>query len=165
MLNEGRLKFYARDIRSEISNVLRWHSNMLIENAFNDRIVFDAYSLYLDYMRQHPDTDPTHTKFRIDCISGEVETEPMGEGAHGSMTAFTYDTDLNCWVKLANCIDRQMTITAEYNGEVHTGDYVRILEFAGGYGNFGAIEERYFAVDNHNAFLPKDRIKTIEPKR
>lgn len=143
-LSRDRLEFFARDIRAQVSDVLRWHSNMSIENTFNSTIVYDAYTLYLDYMRMHPDIDAARTKFHIDCVEGTVDTEPMPDnGEQTSMSAFSHDSDLNQWVKLADCIDRQFTVTCENKGKKQEYDCVRVLESAGGHGDLGHIEERY----------------------
>lgn len=114
--NPNRLKFFARDVRTEVSCVVNYHGNVQVENVYNDRIVYDAYTLLARLPHIQKDVEYT-----VDCISGEITEEPYK--TNGLQTHFNlseWACDLLPWVRLANCIDRQFEVTCEYDGKVET---------------------------------------------
>lgn len=116
--NPDRLKFFARDIRAYVSNVVGCCHNVRVENAYNDCIVYDAFTLlskYLDGMAEAPHDK----KFTVDCVSGEVAEENYNP--NGYPVYFNHSErqhDLLPWVRLANCIDRQYEVTCEKDGKI-----------------------------------------------
>lgn len=114
--NPDRLKFFARDIRAYVSDVVGGYSNVRVENAYNDRIVYDAYSLLAKHL--YGFTEPPHnTKYTLDCVSGEIVQEPFKPSAPPFyFNPSEQQYDLLPWVRLANCIDRQYEVTCEKDG-------------------------------------------------
>lgn len=117
--NYDRLKFFARDIRAEVSDVVHLYSNVQVTGSYNDCIVYDAYTLIARYVANHSEV-PKDTLFLVDCISGEVETDKF-VNSDFNFKAFSlseWEHDLLPWIRLANCIDRQYEVTCEKDGKI-----------------------------------------------
>lgn len=116
--NPNQLKFFARDIRAYVSNVVGGYSNVRVENAYNDRIVYDAFTLLSRYLYGMVEA-PHDKKYTVDCESGKI-TEgsytPNGYPVYFNPSEQQYD--LLPWVRLANCIDRQYEVTCEKDGKI-----------------------------------------------
>lgn len=115
--NPKRLAFFAKDIRSEISErVSRYFSQFTVEGSYNHSIVKDAHTLLCEYLQEHRDTDMDKTKFHIDCVKCTVETEPY-EPRPNDYTTSTLDRlpdhDLTVWSRLAGRIDEILTKNQE----------------------------------------------------
>lgn len=111
--NYDRLKFFARDIRAEVSDVVNYHSNIKVVNAYNDRIVYDAYTLLMRLP-----WIPEDKVIVVDCISGDIADEDM-DGFEGSkFIPSEWEHDLLPWIRLANCIDRKYEVTCEKDGKI-----------------------------------------------
>lgn len=148
--NPARLKFFARDIRAYVSDVVGCCHNVRVENAYNDRIVYDAYSLLAKHL--YGFTEPPHnTKYTVDCVSGEIAQEPREPSTHPfyfNLSERQYD--LLPWVRLANCIDRQYEVTLENDGKTEKTMCIQ------------DPDGRYTCVDNWNRFANPQYIKDIE---
>ncbi len=101
--NQDRLEFFAKDILTEVSQYMFYHHNISVDNNINCAIRNDAYTLLAGYLEKHPDVDKASTKFNIDCLSGNVTTEPL-ENPDKYCCFMRYDYDLSEWVKLAKLI-------------------------------------------------------------
>lgn len=151
--NPDRLKFFARDIRAYVSDVVGGYSNVRVENAYNDRIVYDAYTLLTKHLGAVAEV-PRDKRYVVDCLSGEVAEEPYMVSNHGiyfNPTNHAYD--LLPWVRFANCIDHQYEVTCEKDGKIEKAVCIQ------------DPDGTYTCVDNWrraaNARYIKD-IKTIE---
>ena len=124
--NEDRLQFFARDIKNEIADTMRWWKNVKIEGEGNDRIVYDPYFLLTRYMYEYPHTEFASTDFEINCIHGVVRTykreTPLTDTdmCHHQVP----DCDLEEWSKLASCISNSFTI--EIDGKEY--EVIRVFE-------------------------------------
>lgn len=110
-----RLKFFARDIRAEISQRMNWLKGVICRGDSNSQIVTDAYTLLVKYLEDNPEIKFEENDFDIDCAAEIVSSVPSSQ-----LKDITYDTfpssDFHGWIKLANYIDRQKKITVG-NGE------------------------------------------------
>lgn len=150
-LNNSRLLFLARDIRSEISNYINCYNNVIIKNAHNDRIRFDAFTLLCEYKRMRPDQKwDGYLSYEVDCIMGEVEAYPL-DASHYKPGMLTLDLDneldLPYWAMLANCIDRQYEVTVSDNGEHKKYTCIK-----------HPVTDEYVNVDNWSSFINNDYI-------
>lgn len=119
LLKEDRLKFFARDIRAEISNRMNCYGNILVHNADNHCIKYDALSLLANYVQNHPEQKEGETFYEIDCITGNVEASSWAiESRRSALLPFYIcnEFDLPYWALLANCIDRQYEVPLNCNG-------------------------------------------------
>lgn len=149
--NAERLKFFARDIRANISGIVGFCSNVRIENAYNDSIVYDAYTLLTKHM-QGVKEPPVNVRYIVDCISGHVSTEAYKP--NGYTTYFnpqSCECDLLPWVRLANCIDRQFEVTCENAGKVEKAICIQ------------DPDGKYTCVDQWNRYAGPEYIKDIKP--
>lgn len=149
--NPERLKFFARDIRANVSDVVGWYSDVRVENAYNDRIVYDAYTLLTKHLQGV--TEPScNVRYIVDCISGEVTTEayePKDYATYFDPQSCEYD--LLPWVRLANCIDRQFEVTCENDGNVEKAICIQ------------DPDGRYTCADDWNRYADPKYIKEIKP--
>lgn len=145
--NYNRLKFFARDIRAEISNTIGYYSNIKIKNADNDRIIYDAYTLLVEYFKRYSNISSIQD-FIVDCVSGKVTHDGPYLGLR-SFNPSEWENDLIPWIRLANCIDRQYEITCEKGGKIKK---VICIQDPDG---------TYTCVDRWNAHIVMDNIKTI----
>lgn len=122
--SEERLQFFARDIKSNIANVMQFWKNINIEGAGNDRIKFDPYFLLTRYLYENPDIDFAATDFDIDCMSGEIAMSKRERPLTDAEMAWAKvpDTDLECWSMLASSISDAYTVQAKEVGDVEVID-------------------------------------------
>lgn len=103
---EDRLRFFARDIRSEISQRMGWLEGITVSREYNSVIVTDAYSLLVRHLQNHPEEKFETHDFEIDCVAETVTSAPSKQ-----LKTMLHDifpaTDFHGWIKLANFIDRQ----------------------------------------------------------
>lgn len=113
-----RLKFFARDIRSYISNAVGFYSNVQVDNAYNDRIVYDAYTLLAKHLVDEKEM-PRDRRYVVDCISGGIQAESREPERISSLfKPEECEYYLLPWVRLANCLDRQYEVTCKNDGKV-----------------------------------------------
>ena len=114
VISKHRLLFYAGDIKAEVSNVMNWWDNVRVENAYNDRIVYDAYFLITKYMYEHQDVVFRDYDFVIDCITGNVDVYKRETPLTDSELAWNGlpNHDLSQWSALASRIADTFEITA-----------------------------------------------------
>lgn len=149
--NPERLKFFARDIRAYVSDAVGGYSNMRVENAYNDRIVYDAYSLIAKHLDGVTEA-PSDKKYTVDCISGEVTEKPYTPNGYPMyFNPVDHGYELLPWVRLANCIDRQYEVICE-NGD-KTEKAICIQDPDGA----------YTCVDKWNRRANPEYIKDIKP--
>lgn len=145
-----RLKFFAKDIRANIANIMGSYYNIEIKNGYNDRIVYDPYTLLVEYLNNHPETS-IDVQFTIDCIAGKVEA---GTTQYQNVSTFfpkSWEIDLIPWIRLANCIDRQVEVTCEKDGKAEKA--ICTQDPTG----------EYTCIDNWNRHPIKESIKEITP--
>lgn len=145
--NYDRLKFFARDIRAEVSHDIGFFSNIMVNNAYNDRIVYDAYTLLAKLWPRYNDV-PADKTVIVDCISGEITEVREGAGFNIFVPS-DYAVDYLPWIRLANCIDRQYEVDYEVNGRIDKE--ICIQEPDG----------TYACVDRWNALLCPEFIKEV----
>ena len=159
--NESRLRFFARDIKNEIADVMRYWDNVKTENTGNDRIKYDPHFLLCRYMYNHPECEFTKTDFEIDCIAGTVTASPRPEPIEENMAMFHKipDVDLMEWSKLASCILDSFTV------EIKNGDKKESVEVIESYEQVRydydepwRWERRYNAASRWTQFVPDDLI-------
>ncbi len=143
--NYDRLKFFARDIRAEVSDVVNYHSNIKVVNAYNDRIVYDAYTLLMR-LPWIPEDRVTI----VDCISGDIVLEDTDNFKGSKFIPSEWEHDLLPWIRLANCIDRQYEVDYEVNGRIEKE--ICIQEPDG----------TYACVERWNALLCPEFIKEVK---
>ncbi len=118
-LKQDHLEFFARDIRAEVSDRMNRYRNISVQNAYNDCIRYDALTLLADYVQKHPEQKESETSYEINCITGEVYSEPWEPNdKYPFPFQVCNEIDLPYWVLLANCIDRQYEVTLNCNGNV-----------------------------------------------
>lgn len=158
--NQERLRFFAQDILSNVSQQLHFFYNIFTERDDNCSVKNDAYTLLAGYMEKHPDTDLAATKFTIDCYSGEVFTDPL-ENPNGHRCFTAYDFDLPSWIKLAKFIlgaSHRVTFKHPELGE-HTADCIQVPD----YDNERGWHIEYVPVnENWNSIVPPEWITKIE---
>lgn len=121
-LSIERLKFFARDIRTNISEIVGMYSNVKVENAYNDKIVGDAYSLLASYIYTFNEKyfNPEDWIFTVDCVRCTVHAERNPKFLKDKADAFLFtlgkQRNLAYWAMLANCIDNQYELTLEKDG-------------------------------------------------
>lgn len=117
--NYDRLKFFARDIRAEVSTVVGFHSNVQVAKAYNDIIVYDAYTLLAKHLSGVQEI-PYDKTFIVDCVSGEIteDERPTRFDRFDRFDPAEDERDLLPWIRLANCIDRQYEVTCEKDGKI-----------------------------------------------
>jgi hypothetical protein len=126
-MNENRLRFFARDIRSQISTCMQFGKGIYVKGNSNDRICYDAHSLICQWLMAHPDVDYTKGEFFVDCINGIVEHDNVQDTVD-TLRRFP-DIDLQIWARLADCIDRQQQIDVEFGGKTTRVNAVRCLGY------------------------------------
>jgi hypothetical protein len=151
--DSARLRFFARDLRANISDVLHWRRGINVTNAYNDRIESDAYTLLMMYLMEHPSIDPKTTRFDIDCLQCTVTSEPLQVKLAGMDTMPSEFNSLLPWVMLADCIDRQYEVFTEYNGKKEAHRCILVY----GYENQGYYS-RFYPVDNLRAYIPQEYV-------
>lgn len=150
-----RLEFFARDIRAEVSDRVKFRRNVQVENAYNSKIVKDAYSLLIEYLQQHPDVLHEKTFFEIDCVECSVSEKPWEVPDEYKFSRFEYSIDLPAWITLANCLDSQKEVTVKDND--------------GNEQTFICVEQptrnglSYVLVDNWATHLDSDYIVSVKP--
>lgn len=157
LLKEDRLKFFARDIRTEVSNIIDRYGNVSVTNAYNDCIKYDALTLLASYVREHPDQRECDTFYEVDCLTGEVEASPWGlTKSHLYSLPFHVrnEIDLPYWILLANCIDRQYEVKFLRNGIARMVLCVK-HPIAG---------EEYTFVNNWSAYMCRELIIDVKPR-
>lgn len=147
--NHNRLKFFARDIRAEVSTVVGFYSNVQVTKAYNDIIEYDAYTLLAKHLSGVQEI-PCDKTFIVDCVSGEI-TEDEGPTGFERFDPAEDERDLLPWIRLANCIDRQYEVDYEVNGRIEKE--ICIQEPDG----------IYACVDRWNALLCPEFIKEVKP--
>lgn len=110
--NEDRLKFFASDIRENISNQVKFFRNVHVENHHNSTCKYDAYSLIVQAcidkgIKAH---NTAKYVFFVDCYTGECKVEGAKQD-YSKEYCFRLDIDLPKFISLANSIDRQKEIT------------------------------------------------------
>lgn len=116
-----RLCFFAADIRAYISDCVSYYDNVHVENAYNDRIRYDAFSLLYKYIEAIPLEERTDETYTVDCLSGEVTAEPFKPKDYPIRFGHKERLyDLLPWVRLANCIDRRYRVTCSHDGKTDT---------------------------------------------
>lgn len=180
-LNPGRLNFFARDLRCEVSEQMRWHDNIHVHNDSNDRIVKDALTLMCEFLIECPECDPLKTAFDIDCVACTVISEPYVPkpqrlDANGEViytpSAFDFYREFGFligWVNFADCIDRQLQCISEYQGERHENNVIETYDVEYDYNEEKHINEnphivkRYALASNLNCSICKEYIKGLKP--
>lgn len=145
-----RLMFFAKDIRTNIAGIMGSYYNINIKNGYNDRIVYDPYSLITEYLKKHPETS-TNVQFNIDCIAGEVTA---GNTEYQNMDTFLpsyWKIDLLPWIRLANCIDRQVEVTCEKDDKTEKAICIQ------------DPDGEYTCINNWNRHPIKEAIKEVTP--
>lgn len=146
-----RLKFFARDIRVYISDAVGFYSNVQVDNAYNDRIVYDAYTLLAKHLADEKEM-PRNRRYVVDCISGDIQTESREpERIFSLFKPEECEYYLLPWVRLANCIDRQYEVTCKNASKV---DKAICIQDPDG---------TYTCVENWNRFANTEYIKDIKP--
>lgn len=160
-MSKGRKEFEARDIREYISNYMHSYPNIEVSNAYNDRIKADAYTLYLDYRKAHPECDPEKTKFYIDCTACTVDSEPWEKKGKYQLP-FTDDMDLESWCDLAACLAGEIYVVShEYKGNAGQSECIRSLS-VNRYQGANTVEEHYHKLDNWSIFIAPEYITKVE---
>lgn len=150
-----RLVFFARDIRAEISEHIKFCQNTHVDNAYNSTIVKDAYSLMMEYLHQHPEVRYKKVFFEIDCVDCTVTEKPWEVPDEYKFSGFEYSVDLPAWITLANCLDSQKEATIKDN--------------EGSEQTFICVEQptrdglSYVLVDNWSIHLDSDYIVSVKP--
>ncbi len=147
--NYNRLKFFARDIRSEVSTVVGYHSNIQILNAYNDRIVYDAYTLLAKHLSGVQEI-PYNKTYIVDCVSGKI-TEIEEPAGFNRFKPSESEHDLLPWIRLANCIDRQYEVTCEKDGKIEKAICIQ------------DPDGTYTCVENWNRSPIPEFIKEVKP--
>ena len=113
--NEERLQCYARDIKDNIAQTMRWWENIEVEGTGNDCIKFDPYSLLSRYLFEHPGCDFASNDFEINCLHGVVRVYKRDTPLTESQMTFCKvpDIDLAEWSKLASCISNSFKVDIE----------------------------------------------------
>ena len=146
-----RLQFYARDIRAEISRCVGYHGNVQVENAYNDIIRHDAYTLLYKHLKDLPEA-PYDKKYTVDCVSGEItEKAYKPNGYPIYFNPKEWECDLRQWVLLANSIDRRYKITCKRDSQEETCECT--VDHQG----------RYTCMDNWNRHPIPELITDITP--
>lgn len=171
--NADRVAWLVRDLRETASHRLAWLKNVHVENEFNDRNEYDAYTRIAQHLENTPirfcDWD-----WEVDCISGKVtatgRVEPL-TSASGNYIQTLYDCDIATIVTAANIIDtsRHCIVVSEYEGKSKetlcfpsicaeqildandrpTGDY--------------SYRTQYKPADRPNVWLCDEYIKQVKP--
>lgn len=115
IISDDRRKFNAKDIREEISSVLRWRDDVHIDNFVLD---VDAASLIMQHIVNAKLDMTKDWVFEVDLRTHEVKHHPAT--AKSSANIINDLSDLNPWIKLANWLDPHEEITYEYKGERKT---------------------------------------------
>lgn len=121
-----RLKFFAGDIRSEISMSFGWNDGISIEGNSNSIIKTDAYSLITKFLEENPEYSWDCYNFKIDCVKDIVTPHKRKENRSKSSGTFCMYGDFpndsfSGWIKLANSIDKRNIITVS-NGEIEESE-------------------------------------------
>jgi hypothetical protein len=160
LMNENRLRFFARDLRSQVSGCISFYKGMHVEGAFNDRIRYDAHSLMCQWCMEHPDADLARSEFYIDCIKGTVEqdlnTNCSDKDTIGKIKRFPLH-HLEYWCKLADAIDRQEPAIVRRGEDSEIVGVVKRVEYA----RYADGTEGWFEVYNvpdkgFNSYVAKD---------
>ncbi len=161
-LSQERLEFFARDIRSEISDRVNRYGNILVHHAYNDCIKYDALTLLASYAREHSEQKECETFYEVDCLTGEVNTSPWtleNQRSYSLPFQVCNEIDLLYWVLLANCIDRQYEVRLNCNGNERTELCVKHPVVAGEYtvvSNWSTCVCNQFIVDVKPLFSEED---------
>lgn len=118
--NLSRLKFFARDIRSEISGSFAFTSGIDVEGSYNSVIQIDAYSLLATGLEENDKVSWNDYDFEIDCVEKRISPNqraiPRSKSNDSSYTSFPR-TEFEGWIKLANSIDNRYRVTVS-NGVI-----------------------------------------------
>ena len=161
LLKEDRLKFFACDIRAEVSNRINYYGNISVQHSYNDCIKYDALTLLASYAREHPEQKEHETFYEVDCLTGEVNTSPWtleNQRSYSLPFQVCNEIDLPYWVLLANCIDRQYEVTLNCNGNERKELCVKHPVIGGKYtvvSNWGTCVCNQFIVDVKPLFFQR----------
>lgn len=166
--DRDRLLFFARDVRSEICDRLRFSDNIKIENYSNDRIERDAYSLIKEEMMRQsiPWTDSHKYRYEVDCMECTCEIIPLDKCEWNEYRALHNDIDVNNFVILADVIDRVFEVRTKYEGRESLSECVESINW---YQPIGEDKPRwcreYKPIDNLHSFISRNYITKIERKK
>lgn len=129
--NPDRLLFFARDVRSEICDRLKFKSNIDMVGDSNHMIVRDAYSLIKAEMMAMdiPWTDSHKYHYDVDCVSCTCNILPLDKNKWNEYRALHNDIDVAGFALLADSIDRVFEVTTKYNGQKSVFDCVESIEW------------------------------------
>ncbi len=156
LLKEDRLKFFARDIRTEVSHRISRYDNVSVEHAYNDCIQFDALTLLASYAQAHPKQKECETFYEVDCLTGQVDVFPWedkGKSSYSLPFQVHNEIDLPYWILLANCIDRQYEVSLNCNGNERTELCVK----------HPIVGDEYTIVSNWSACVCNEFIVDVKP--
>lgn len=111
-----RLKYFAADIRAEISTIVGFIDGILVQQSHNSQIVEDAYSLLVRHL-SNPKCNAVFNSydFEINCRTCQVYlTRPRNmPRSENSFSMGFPRSDFHGWIKLANSIDKRKLVTLE----------------------------------------------------
>ncbi len=107
--SKDRLAFLARDVRSYIAETLGWFDNFSVQDASNDRIVKDPYTLLAEYLIAYPYTNVYDTHFVINCVDCSVNIKPY----HPRKPRYDADGEVIWQPKAGNPID-ELSFVRDY---------------------------------------------------
>lgn len=147
IISPERRKFLAKDIRSCISDVIRFHNNCQVY-GFSDHV--DAVTLMCtwlaDYLKQNNLTlsfvsdgsdeslfNPNRYKWTIDLGAEQVSIERLEFSKIGLNTFASDITDLTPWIKLAGYLDSNKRVTYKQEGKEAQSDVMFAFPVYGTY--------------------------------
>lgn len=118
VISKERKEFMAKDIRQEITDVLRWRDDVHVDGFVRERAGSDAASLILRHVVNMKLDMTRDWVFEVDMEMDNVVSHPADKKP---VTNILNDiSDLLPWIKLADWLDPREEITYKYEGETHT---------------------------------------------
>lgn len=162
--NQSRLQFYARDIKTEISNHMNWWDNVKTINAYNDIIKYDSYFLLSKYFSEHPDCVFADNDFEIDCVSGEITVTKRETPVKDSLVRMP-EWDLPHWSKLASAISDRYEVETN---NAFDGPCKMICIVSYDYCRYDVkedwrYEKHYHPIGKLSHYIPLESIQSVKP--
>ena len=131
--NTERLKFFAGDIKAQISDAMNWWKNVHTTEAYNNTIKYDAYFLLTKFLYEHQNIKFEEYDFDINCFTGSVVATKRETPLTDSEKAWNDipNCDLSPWSHLASRITDGFMVIVKGNDNTQkvevceSYDYVR----------------------------------------
>ena len=167
-LDDSRKQFMARDIRSQINEIIKWNNNISVHNnnyVYESDYISDLLYAIKELYNDQPiplDID-TGYKFNLNIFPNGCDCDLVKKDQNGKLYTDSLRSvynDLIPWIKLANACDvkNHKIVVTKYEGKIEEHICFGYPVFANYQGDDGfTIGERYVDLDSYKQNSYVDR--------